>query len=616
MSPSTTTLQAALGYAKSGWPVFPCDPATKQPYTPNGFKAATTHAPQIESWWSNFPNAMIGVPTGPVSGIWVLDLDLKPGADGAAALADLEARNGKVPPTLTAVTPSGGKHLYFRYVDGVRNRGRLEPGIDVRGEGGYVIAPGSARDDGCVYDWETPGEGIAGAPPWLIERVMRQIQPRSSLQNRVSNPAYSTAAIARELQKLIGTTVNRNNQLNDSAMAIGQFVGAGELTREEADHCLFGAAVANGYVRKDGERATRATIKSGLDAGERQPRAIPAPLNDGLPDGDGAWIDRSGTKALPKAANDNERDDTIDAKSLLAKHFEEMRYIIPRYVPEGLTILAGKPKLGKSWMAYNFAVAVATGGCAMGNIECKQGDVLYLALEDNQRRAKSRIQTVMPTDGAEGLERLTMKFTARLVNDGLLDELDQWRTNSTNPSLIIVDVLAKVKPPQKRNQGGYAADYDAITPLQRYASEHRLAIVVITHTRKQEAEDNLETVSGTNGLTGSADSVLVLTRGPSGSVLYGRGRDIEEIETSMRFDGGKWTILGNADEVRRSDQRRDILATLKENGEMKPAQIAKEVGAKSDNVRQLLRKMVAAGEVSQPRTGFYSAMFKPVAEAA
>ena len=146
------------------------------------------------------------------------------------------------------------------------------------------------------------------------------------------------------------------------------------------------------------------------------------------------------------------------------------------------------------------------------------------------------------------------------------------------------------------------------TPLQRYASEHRLAVVLVTHTRKMEAEDPLEAISGTNGVTGAADAVLVLSRGSKGVTLYGRGRDIEEIETAMRFDAGRWSVLGDADEVRKSDERRKIVAALKEaGGELTPTAIAKIVGAKVENVRVLLRKMFASGEVLQPRVGYYTA---------
>ena len=89
-------------------------------------------------------------------------------------------------------------------------------------------------------------------------------------------------------------------------------------------------------------------------------------------------------------------DDSIDAETLLGMDFPPLEYVIPGYVVEGLTVLAGKPKLGKSWWAYDASIAVATGGKAMGSIDCEQGDVLYLALEDNRRRVKDRLLTLCP----------------------------------------------------------------------------------------------------------------------------------------------------------------------------------------------------------------------------
>jgi hypothetical protein len=118
-------MDAAIDYSNRGWPVFPCDPSTKQPYTTKGFKDATTDVNQICDWWTRYPAAMVGLPTGTVSGLWVLDIDVKPDANGAIELAKLEAANGALPTTLTASTPSGGTHYYFRYAEGVKNRGAL-----------------------------------------------------------------------------------------------------------------------------------------------------------------------------------------------------------------------------------------------------------------------------------------------------------------------------------------------------------------------------------------------------------------------------------------------------------------------------------------------------------
>jgi AAA domain len=312
-------------------------------------------------------------------------------------------------------------------------------------------------------------------------------------------------------------------------------------------------------------------------------------------------------------------DDSINAEALLGMDFPPLEYVIPGYVVEGLTVLAGKPKLGKSWWAYDASIAVATGRKAMGIIQCEQGDVLYLALEDNRRRVKDRLLTLCPARKLMKitLDRLTVRNIAPRIDTGLIAELDKWRLGCKRPRLIIIDVFLKVRPPRKKGDDPYSADYDAVTPLQRYASEHRLAVVLVTHTRKMLADDPLESVSGTNGVTGAADAVLVLNRDAKGTTLYGRGRDIEEIETAMRFDGGRWSILGDADEVRKSDERRKIIAALKEAGdEQTPTGIAKLTGMRVENVRVLIRKMAKDGEVIQPRVGYYTtpATFRPVSE--
>ena len=305
-------------------------------------------------------------------------------------------------------------------------------------------------------------------------------------------------------------------------------------------------------------------------------------------------------------------DDSIDAETLLGMEFPPLEYVIPGYVVEGLTVLAGKPKLGKSWWAYDASIAVATGGKAMGAVECEHGDVLYMALEDNQRRVQDRLLTLCPARKVQGisLERLTIRTVAPRIDTGLMVELDKWRLCCKRPRLIIIDVLMQVRPPRKKGEDPYSADYDAVRPLQRYASEHRLAVVLVTHTRKMAADDPLEAVSGTNGVTGAADAVLVLNRDGKGTTLYGRGRDIEEIETAMKFDGGRWSILGDADEVQKSNERRKIITALKESSEpLGPKAIAELTGMSGTNVRALVRKMVKSGEITQPELGCYTVPF-------
>lgn len=305
-------------------------------------------------------------------------------------------------------------------------------------------------------------------------------------------------------------------------------------------------------------------------------------------------------------ANDNKPGAEIDAETLLGLTFPPVQYVVPGYVPEGLTILAGRPKLGKSWLALGFAVAVATGGIALGE-DCETGDALYLALEDNQRRLQDRLQTVLrPPQMRPHMGRLTLRTENPKVGSGLIESLDAWRNKAENPRLIIIDTLSMVRPPKKSNQDSYSADYDAISPLQKYAGEHRLALIVVHHVRKAEAEDPLEAVSGTNGLTGAADTILVLNRSSEGSKLYGRGRDIEELEKAIRFEQGVWSVLGDADDVKRSDQQKKILEALTDaTGILTPAEIAKETGIPNTSVRHMLGRLVKDGKADKNGFGQY-----------
>lgn len=312
----------------------------------------------------------------------------------------------------------------------------------------------------------------------------------------------------------------------------------------------------------------------------------------------------------PPAANDNKPQAEkpsafVDAETLLGMEFAPIKYVIPGYVAEGLTLLGGRPKLGKSWLALDFGIAVASGGQSLG-VECVQGDALYLALEDNQRRLQDRLKVVLPKFQRPDMSRLSLLTEAPKIGAGLIEALDAWRRNVDDPRLVIIDTLAMVRAEKKRNQDSYSADYEALSPLQRYASEHRLAIVVVTHVRKAEAEDPLEMISGTNGLTGAADSIMILNRTADGPKLYGRGRDVEEVEKALKFDGGRWSVLGNVDDVKRSDQRHKIIEALAEAGKpMGPAEIATATGMTAANVRYLLGRMVKAGECEKSEFGLY-----------
>ncbi|MFA5162107.1 MAG: phage/plasmid primase, P4 family [Elusimicrobiales bacterium] len=169
----------ALAYAARGWPVLPCRPRlegknkAKSPLTPHGFKDASNDAETVKRLFAPHPDALIGISTGKVTGFFVLDVDVKENAGGDISLADLERERGVLPVTVEARSCSGGRHLYFNYpADGIGCRIGVRPGLDIRGDGGYIIAPPSVAE-GKSYDWVRPPDSVpfADAPDWLIKLV-------------------------------------------------------------------------------------------------------------------------------------------------------------------------------------------------------------------------------------------------------------------------------------------------------------------------------------------------------------------------------------------------------------------------------------------------------------
>jgi len=287
---------AALVYARRGWPVLPChaplhggcactcgDPACtspgKHPRIGGGLHAATTAEAQVRSWWCRWPHANVGIRTGAPSSLVVIDVD--PAHGGDASLATLIDRHGTFfESTRTVRTGGGGWHFYFSH-PGVTVRNdtgrRLGPGIDVRGDGGYVLAPPSVHASGRCYELDPGRKAVAPMPDWLIERLTQE--PDRPAFPRVARHAparWADAAVAGELGRLRAATEGtRNDTLNRIAFRLGQIVAAGALDEAAVESVLVQGAQAIGL----GEREAVRTVRSGLSAGERFPRG-PAQSRD------------------------------------------------------------------------------------------------------------------------------------------------------------------------------------------------------------------------------------------------------------------------------------------------------------------------------------------------
>ncbi len=209
----------------------------------------------------------------------------------------------------------------------------------------------------------------------------------------------------------------------------------------------------------------------------------------------------------------------LNATALLSKKLPTIEHIVPGYIQPGLSIVAGKPKTGKSWLSLGLAVAVATGGLALGNVPVKRGSVLYLALEDNERRLQQRLRQILQGEEV-ALDNLYFETECPRLDAGGVEAIREWVDATEDARMIIVDVFTKIRQERSSSETAYESDYRALVPLKQLADETSIAIVVVHHTRKMAAEDPFETVSGTNGITGAADTILILDRGNQGTTLY------------------------------------------------------------------------------------------------
>lgn len=270
--------------------------------------------------------------------------------------------------------------------------------------------------------------------------------------------------------------------------------------------------------------------------------------------------------------------ETITAADLQQKDLPSIKFIVDRLLSVGLNILASPPKYGKSWMVLALCLAVASGGRFLG-YTTNQCGCLYLALEDSQRRLKTRMNKLLAGKTAPaGFHFATM---ANPIDGGLFDELGDFLKMHPDTGLIVVDTLQRVRGASHGKEGAYAADYREVGALKAFADQHNVALLLVHHLRKMKDDgDPFNMISGTNGIMGAADTTMVLTkekRGDSNATFSVVGRDVESSDTVLRFnkDTCYWENLGDADwfaeqQARQEYQESPLVKTIKKLVEQSP----------------------------------------------
>ena len=301
--------------------------------------------------------------------------------------------------------------------------------------------------------------------------------------------------------------------------------------------------------------------------------------------------------------------------------FPDLAWAVPGIIPEGFGLLVGPPKLGKSWMALHLGLACSTGSNAFGAISTGRArPVLYLALEDGERRLQDRCRKLL-----KGAPIPTGFHFATHVGPGLvLPTLAAWlEMFGEETPLVVLDTLGRVMPPATPGESAYARDYRVGSQLKALPDAHPGAtVLVVHHTRKAEGVDWMDSTSGTQGLNGSADFTIALgrSRNESEAVLRVTGRDVRENEFAMTSEDGVWALAGKSlGEAARAalaikasaglkDKASNTVAVVNAHPEgIRAADVAAAVvGLDVDQARVYLSRLHAAGRIGKAQQGLYT----------
>lgn len=574
-----SVVAAAVEQIGQGFAVFALRADAKVPVTEHGFKNATTRPDWIRRQLEAPAAGNYGLvwPIDRPERVVVFDLDDGGGADRPwrDRMLDLVAQHGPLPATKTTTTPSGGRHAFYRWPPDVPvPAGDELSGFTVRWPGrGYLVGPGSRIGD---HEYVAgPVTEIAELPaPWVHAALAERPAPRG----RPAGPGVITIAGGFTLpdripsgrryaavRDYVASRYNAGLELDELWELVRTQVGPRfEATKPEAD------------LRADFDRAT-AKLAERLGAPAHAP-------------------------ASPRTAEQIGAS-SIDAADLLALDIPPLEWIVPDLLPEGTTVMAGPPKLGKSCLVYQVAVEVALGGVLLGRV-IDQGDVLYLALEDGKRRGQTRLRAALG-DRPMPRGRLEVRWSAAKLGEGLERELVDWLDQHPGARLVAIDTLQRVRARSDARRNAYEVDVEDLARLQDLFKDRAVGLLIVHHSKKDAGDDFLASVSGTYGITGSADTTLVIQRKrlETFGKLVVTGRDVQEVEEPVQFNGMTWSQAPRS-LAEASFEQAEVYKVIEAEGPIFPKAIADLIGSTRDAVQKLVEKLVASGSVARARGGY------------
>ena len=570
----SASLDAALAYAARGWLVVPCHgihaghctcgelgckSPGKHPRTAGGVRDATNDTSVIRAWWGRSPDANVGIAAGRRSGLLVLDVDPRHGGD--VTLAELEAKHGPLPETVEAITGGHGRHILFAYPDGRDvgcSPGDLGPGLDVRGEGGFIVAAPSGHLTGGRYEWEArhhPDDcPLADPPRWLLALILA----KSNGTARPLPRAIPEGARNQTLASVAGSMRRRGA----SAQAI-----LAALRVENAARCL-------------------------PPLGDHELRSIAASVALYAP----ATLAGNGTVPSRQAVREPAGFILTSLGDLLDEPEERVTWLVPEMMPMGgLIFVAAKPKVGKSTLVRNLALAVARGGEFLGR-RCARGTTVYLGLEERRAEVRRHFREMGADRAAPVLVHVAKAPSGGLR--ALLSLIEEHR-----PILVVIDPLLRFT--RVKDERSYAELSNALEGVMAAAREHNVAIVATHHAPKATTTEAIDALLGSTALSGAPDTVLVLRRQDQArtvETVQRYGSDLERTVLSSDPETGLVGLAGTVAEAHRQEVRRRVMEVIDE-AEVSTLEIVELVEASKADVLRALNEFGESGRLIRSGAG-------------
>ncbi len=545
-----TNLEHALSYALKKWPVFPvhtpgndgtcscpnsvCPSPGKHPRTPQGLKDATMDPVTISAWWSEWPDASIGIATGIKSGLVVLDID--PYHEGTKSLLALQERHGELPSTPVTHTGGGGQHYFFGHPgQGVRvmNRTGLDglPGIDLRGDGGFVVAAPSCHVSGTAYRWDDtlgPDSPLAQFPESLLGLVVRQ-------EARVQQPTGSDYFQEGERNDRLFSVAGSLHRQGLNAKSLREALLV--INRDQCSTPLEDAEVekiATSITRYPQDAATTYKKKNG----------------------GGIELEDSATTSLSKRGGGKVAPQAIgDLIEQLEREGElQTSWLWEGFIPTGgLVMLAGSPKAGKSTMAAHLAVAVSQGKPFLG-LPTKKSKVLWLGLEERPQDVVRRFSDL------GGMTEILVQPGPLRISLSVRQELGAVIAKEA-VGLVIVDTLSKLWMVNDENDASLVEK--GIDPLLQLARETGAAVLILHHTRKSPAENGAD-IRGSSALFSSVDTAIVYRKQQENTRLLESYSRYAETPSKLvvELSNGAFRARGELSEVQAKEHDEKAMAAL------------------------------------------------------